>query len=156
MSSKIQDIADDSLFDDCSWLSRLLSSGIRPEVSIQFPDVPKTHPALVVANGLHYLEVQMKCRVLDEPTRELTIEVATLLALSLLATSQEEDDNILENQASLPAQADRDWLINALSDSFSALDLDSNLQPLNVQELASKLTDVKTGFTSRGSNALAA
>lgn len=57
---KAEDLAEDSFFDDCSWLSRLLNSGIDAEVAAQFADSPMAHPALTTTNGLHYLESQLK------------------------------------------------------------------------------------------------
>ncbi|KIO21632.1 hypothetical protein M407DRAFT_28770 [Tulasnella calospora MUT 4182] len=117
ISSHAQDMADDLLFDDCSWLSRLLYSGIHPEIATQFLDVPPTHPVFAVANGLEYLENQVKCGVPNEPTRGLIIDIATLLAQTLASTSPDDDDDkSLQEKSSLPAEADRDWLIQALAE----------------------------------------
>ncbi|KIO24576.1 hypothetical protein M407DRAFT_26002 [Tulasnella calospora MUT 4182] len=151
ISSQAQDTADDLFFDDCSWLSRLLHSGIHPEIAAQFLDVPQTHPVFAVANGLKYLENQVNCGVPNKPTRELIIDIATLLAQTLASTSPDDDDDkSLQETSSLPTEADRDWLVQALADSFSILHLDSALQPSTVNELAIKWADVKVDFVSRG------
>ncbi|KIO21625.1 hypothetical protein M407DRAFT_28766 [Tulasnella calospora MUT 4182] len=154
ISSHAQDIADDLFFDDCSWLSHLLYTGIHPAIDTQFLAVPQTHPVFAVANGLEYLENQVKCGVLDEPTRELIIDIATLLAQTLASTSPDDDDDkSLQETPSLPTEADRDWLVQALADSFSILHLDSTLQPSTAEELAIKWVDVKDDFTLRGRSA---
>ncbi|KAG8914369.1 hypothetical protein FRC01_004105 [Tulasnella sp. 417] len=114
-TSNIQDIAEDSLFDDCSWISRLLCIGIHPKISAQFPQAPKTHPVFVVMNGLRYLEAQMKRRVIDEPMRELIIDVSTSLTQTLESASMDDDNKALEGQDHGATRADRDWLINALA-----------------------------------------
>ncbi|KAG8922605.1 hypothetical protein FRC01_013815 [Tulasnella sp. 417] len=99
------------------WLSRLLYGGIHPEILTQFPDVPETHPVFTVTNGLKYLETEMKRRVSDEPTRDLIIDIATLLAQTLANTSPEDDDDdSLQKTFSLCTEADRDWLVQALAE----------------------------------------
>ncbi|KAG8919395.1 hypothetical protein FRC01_001305 [Tulasnella sp. 417] len=99
------------------WLSRLLYGGIHPEILAQFPDIPETHPVFTVTNGLKYLETEVKRRVSDEPTRDLIIDIATLLAQTLASTSpDDDDDNSLQEISSLSTEADRDWLIQALAE----------------------------------------
>ncbi|KAG8939920.1 hypothetical protein FRC04_005800 [Tulasnella sp. 424] len=95
ISYKTQDIAEDSFFDDCSWLSRLLYSGIDAEVAVQFADPPSAHP---------------------EQTRELVLDIATLLAQALAATSPNHDSELRQRESSPLTAAGRDWLIQALAE----------------------------------------
>ncbi|KAG8915563.1 hypothetical protein FRC00_002811 [Tulasnella sp. 408] len=89
---------------------------IHPAISTQFLDAPKTHPVFVVIKGLEYLETQVKCGVPDEPTREVIIDIATLLAQTLANTSSDDDDKSLQESDSLDPEADRDWLAQALAE----------------------------------------
>ncbi|KAG9029936.1 hypothetical protein FS837_003433 [Tulasnella sp. UAMH 9824] len=93
-----------------------LEEGIHPEISTQFLDAPKTHPVFVVIKGLEYLETQAKCGIIDEPTRELIIDIATLLAQALASTSPDDGDKSLQENDSLVTEADRDWLAQALAE----------------------------------------
>ncbi|KAG8950491.1 hypothetical protein FRC04_007506 [Tulasnella sp. 424] len=147
---KACDIAEDTFFDDCSWLSRLLYSGIDAEVDVQFANPSMSHSVLAVTNGLHYLEAQIKYGAQNagsKSTRELVLDIATLLAQVLAATSS-------RGEALRSAVASRNWLITALAESFSIFDLDGTLEPSTTQELASKWKDIQTSFTSRGTGVL--
>ncbi|KAG9029506.1 hypothetical protein FS837_003539, partial [Tulasnella sp. UAMH 9824] len=93
-----------------------LEEGIRPGISAQFMDVPGTHPAFVVVKGLEYLETQVKCGVPDEPTRELIIDIATLLALTLTSASPDDGDKSPQKDDPLATEADREWLFQALAE----------------------------------------
>ncbi|KAG8950943.1 hypothetical protein FRC04_007007 [Tulasnella sp. 424] len=148
ISYKAQDIAEDSFFDDCSWLSHI-SRGI----DAQLADVPKTLPVLSVTDGLHYLESQIKFGAQNEQTRELVIDITTLLAQTLASIPLDLEPGFEES--SLAAEASRDRLIKALADLFSTIDLDTPLETSTIQELAAKWTDVKAGFTLRDDQASA-
>ncbi|KAG8914719.1 hypothetical protein FRC01_003951, partial [Tulasnella sp. 417] len=80
--------ADSSYFDDCAWISRLLHEVIEPKILSQFPE-DEGNPASVISTteGLLALEYSIKSLRLTGVLRDIVIDIATILAITLSGTA---------------------------------------------------------------------
>ncbi|KAG8910077.1 hypothetical protein FRC01_006555 [Tulasnella sp. 417] len=124
-SSLEDELAKNTLFDDCYWFSFLLHEGIEKELDLRFSS-PEAVAA--VKENLGYLEREVKHGHLSETVRGSAINIASRLYENMAAFSAKEEGDAA---SSVPQpepsfiSASQDALIKELFDAFSKLNLES-------------------------------
>ncbi|KIO23359.1 hypothetical protein M407DRAFT_110082 [Tulasnella calospora MUT 4182] len=142
LPSSEQEYAKNTAFDACYWLSLLLHEGIEQELGRRYSGTALPPDVASVQEALHYLENEIKRSYSDDATRELVIDIATRLYESLAVPAPKEDKDtafpIRFVRPPTQIQGTEDSLVTQLSETFSSLDLESSLQPLDVQALGER------------------